>query len=70
MVYGVPAAPSSPAYTVVDGYAVKVMLLSPILVDYSGLAALLVVAPAVLRDLPEARVLWRRQWKYASSSAS
>ena len=54
------------SYTVVDGYAVKVLLMSPILVDYlSGLVRTTLLLPAVARDMPAARVLWRSQWKYA-----
>lgn len=53
-------------YTVLDGYAVKVMLLSPILVDYmSNFVRVGLLAPAVLRDLPTTARLWRSQWKYA-----
>jgi hypothetical protein len=56
MVYGVGSGAFIAAYTVVDGYAVKVMLLSPILVDYVGsLFRLLVVAPPALRDIAEAK---------------
>ena len=66
MVYGVLSGAFIASYTVVDGYAVKVLLLSPILVDYVGnVLRLFVVGPAVLRDLPAAGLLWRRQWKYA-----
>jgi drug/metabolite transporter (DMT)-like permease len=66
MVYGVLSGAFIAGYTVVDGYAVKVILLSPILVDYVGaLLRIFVVGPPVLRDLPAARALWRRQWKYA-----
>ena len=66
MFYGVLSGAFIASYTVVDGYAVKVLLLSPILVDYVGnILRLFVIAPAVLRDIPAARVLWRRQWKYA-----
>ena len=54
------------AYTVVDGYAVKVVLMSPILLDYvGGVVRTAFLLPAVLRDRPTARDLWRRQWKYA-----
>ena len=53
-------------YTVLDGYAVKVLLLSPILVDYMGnLVRVALLAPAALRDRAAARQLWRSQWKYA-----
>jgi len=54
------------AYTVVDGYAVKVVMLSPILVDYVGnLLRCVVLAPVGLMDLPAARRLWREQWRFA-----
>ncbi len=53
-------------YSVVDGYAVKVLLMSPILVDYMGnLVRLVLFSPTVLRDRAEALRLWRRQWKHA-----
>jgi drug/metabolite transporter (DMT)-like permease len=53
-------------YTVVDGYAVKVLLMSPFLAHYVETAvrwALLM--PVVLRDHSTARALWGQQWKYA-----
>ena len=54
------------AYTVVDGYAVKVVLMSPILLDYvGGVVRPAFVMPSVLRDGPTAWDAWRRQWKYA-----
>jgi drug/metabolite transporter (DMT)-like permease len=54
------------SYTVVDGYAVKVALLSPILVDYFGnLMRLVILTPVLLRDPTEVRALWRKQWKPA-----
>jgi drug/metabolite transporter (DMT)-like permease len=66
MAYGLVSGAFIAAYTVVDGYAVKVLLLSPILVDYVGsLLRLLVVGPPALRDLAQAQALWRLQWKYA-----
>ncbi|WP_332775111.1 DMT family transporter [Polaromonas sp.] len=66
MVYGLLSGAFIASYTVVDGYAVKFMLMSPILVDYMGcLLRMLVLAPAVLRDPAAARALWRKQWKYA-----
>lgn len=66
MFYGVASGVFIAGYTVVDGYAVKVLLLSPILVDYvGGLLRLFLVVPPVLRDVPTARRLWRAQWKYA-----
>lgn len=66
MVYGLLTGIFIASYTVVDGYAVKVMLMSPILIDYFGnLIRIVLLAPTVLRDRPAARVLWRVQWKYA-----
>lgn len=54
------------SYTVVDGYAVKVLLLSPILLDYVGnFVRIVFLLPPVLRDMPAARALWSAQWKYA-----
>lgn len=53
-------------YSVVDGYAVKVLLMSPILVDYMGnLVRLVLFSPTVLRDRAEALRLWRLQWRHA-----
>lgn len=54
-------------YTVVDSYAVKVLLMSPILVDYMGnLLRLLMLAPLGLRDWRQTRALWRVQWRHAA----
>lgn len=64
--YGVLTGIFIASYTVLDGYAVKVMLLSPILVDYLGnFIRLIFLAPVVLRDMPTAREHWHKQWKYA-----
>ena len=53
-------------YTVVDGYAVKFALMSPILIDYYGnFVRLLFLLPTVLHDRVTAARLWRKQWKYA-----
>jgi drug/metabolite transporter (DMT)-like permease len=66
MLYGVVTGAFIAGYTLVDGYAVKVLLLSPILFDYmSNLLRLVLMSPTVLRDVPAAAALWRRQWKYA-----
>lgn len=66
MVYGVVTGVFIASYTVVDGYAVKVVLMSPILVDYMGnFVRVALLAPSVLRDLPTARRLWHAQWHYA-----
>ncbi len=66
MAYGLLTGAFIAAYTVVDGYAVKVLRMSPILVDYMGnFVRVAVLAPAVLRDLPTARSLWAVQWRFA-----
>ena len=53
-------------YTVVDGYAVKVLLMAPFLAHYMETAVRWVLLmPVVLRDRPPARTLWVQQWKYA-----
>lgn len=54
------------SYTVVDGYAVKVLLMSPILTHYfENLVRWVLLVPVVLRDRPAAWALWGQQWKYA-----
>ena len=66
LLYGLLTGVFIAAYTVVDGYGVKVLLLSPILIDYLGSCLrVLLLSPVVLRDLPEARVLWTVQWRWA-----
>lgn len=53
-------------YTVVDGYGVKVLLISPILIDYLGSCVRVVLlAPVVLRNWEEAQSLWWQQWRWA-----
>lgn len=64
--YGVLTGLFIACYTLVDGYAVKMLALSPILLDYmSNFVRLALLAPATLRDRAEAARLWRLQWKYA-----
>ncbi len=54
------------SYTVVDSYAVKYLLLSPILLDYMGnLVRCVVLAPLGFRNWGETKRLWHLQWKYA-----
>jgi drug/metabolite transporter (DMT)-like permease len=66
MAYGLLTGVFIAAYTVVDGYAVKFLLMSPILLDYlSNFVRLGFLVPAVLRDRRAAAGLWRRQWTYA-----
>ncbi len=53
-------------YTVIDGYAVKVLLISPILVDYVGnVLRIPVMLPFVLRDRAAFVQAWRAQWRSA-----
>lgn len=53
-------------YTVIDGYAVKVMLISPILVEYVGTALRIpVMLPFALRNATGFRQAWRAQWRAA-----
>lgn len=66
LAYGLVTGVFIASYTVVDGYGVKVLLMSPILIDYLGnLVRLVLLVPPAMRDLPTAALLWRRQWKYA-----
>lgn len=66
MAYGLLTGVFIAAYTVVDGYAVKVLLLSPILVDYMGnFFRVALLAPVALHDRPSTWRLWREQWRYA-----
>ncbi|GAA6140192.1 EamA family transporter [Hydrogenophaga sp. 5NK40-0174] len=67
VMYGLLTGVFIASYTFVDGYAVKVLLLSPILVDYMGnFVRLAVLAPTVLRDRAETVQLWRTQWRSAA----
>lgn len=53
-------------YTVVDGYAMRVALLSPLIYDYfANVLRLPWLAPLVWRDRGRASAAWRVQWKTA-----
>jgi len=66
LVYGAATGVCIAGYTVVDGYGVKVMLISPILIDYFGnLLRTPFMLPHALRDWPATWALWRRLWKHA-----
>lgn len=59
------------AYTVVDGYAVKVVLVSPILIDYFGnLLRVPVMAPACWRDREGFVHALRTQWRHVAVMAT
>lgn len=67
VVYGLLTGLFIASYTVVDGYGVRVLLMSPILIDYLGsVLRVILLAPVVLRNLPEARSLWQQQWRFAA----
>jgi drug/metabolite transporter (DMT)-like permease len=54
------------AYTLLDGYAVKVALISPLLVEYAGgVCRLPFMLPQVLRDPTAFKTAWRAQWRHA-----
>ncbi|WP_396269724.1 EamA family transporter [Ideonella sp.] len=58
-------------YTVIDGYAVKVALVSPILLFYLGnLLRLPFTLPQVWQDRARLAQAWRTQWRYALVMAS
>ena len=53
-------------YTVIDGYAVKVLLIGPVLVDYIGnVLRVPILLPAALRDRQGFAAASRTQWKHA-----
>jgi drug/metabolite transporter (DMT)-like permease len=66
MAYGLLTGVSIAAYTLVDGYAVKLLLLSPILMFYAtSCVQSLVLLPAILQNRPLAHQHWKAQWKTA-----
>ena len=66
IVYGLATGAFIASYTVVDAYGVKVLAMSPILLDYFGnYLRMVLLAPAALRDRQATVALWRKQWKYA-----
>jgi drug/metabolite transporter (DMT)-like permease len=53
-------------YTVVDAYTVKVLLVSPLMLDWVGnVLRLPFLAPLAVRDLAGFRTAWRTTWKHA-----
>ncbi len=54
------------SYTVLDGFAVKLLLVSPIVLDYLGnLLRIPLMLPAAWRERATAARDWRMQWKVA-----
>jgi drug/metabolite transporter (DMT)-like permease len=53
-------------YSVIDGYAVKVLAIGPIVLDYFGNVLRVPLLWAVAaRDRPALRAAWHAQWRYA-----
>jgi multidrug transporter EmrE-like cation transporter len=53
-------------YTVIDGYAIKVMLLGPVVFDYlCNALRMLVMAPGVVRDRSTLPQVFKHTWKHA-----
>ena len=63
--YGVLTGAFIAGYTLVDGYAVKALLMSPLLLEYTvNVLRMLVLVPAAARDLPALASAWRAQRRY------
>ena len=66
--YGILTGLCIAAYTVNDAYAVKVLLVSPIMIDYFGNAVRLAfLTPSAFADRKGLRDEWRRNWKMAAA---
>jgi drug/metabolite transporter (DMT)-like permease len=53
-------------YTLIDGYAVKIVLVAPVLLDYMGnLLRVPLLLPAALRDRAALVRAWQAQWRHA-----
>jgi uncharacterized membrane protein len=66
--WGVATGCTIACYTVVDGYSVKVLLLSPFLVDYAGnLFRTIVLAVGAYRQRTSLRTQYLQCWKEASA---
>ncbi len=64
--YGICTGALIAGYTLIDGYAVKVALISPILVDYFGnLLRIPFMLRGALRDRSACLLAWRQQWRHA-----
>lgn len=66
LVWGATTGVMIATYTVIDGYAVKLLLVSPILVDYFGnLVRIPFMLPKCWRDRAAWPAAWRSQWRHA-----
>lgn len=53
-------------YSVVDGYAIKVLAIGPVLFDYAcNVLRLPLQLPTMLKERPALLQAWRSQWRYA-----
>ena len=53
-------------YTVIDGYAIKVALMGPVIFDYvCNVLRVPMMLPLLWRDVPGFRAAWRVQWRHA-----
>jgi drug/metabolite transporter (DMT)-like permease len=67
LTYGILTGLCIAAYTVNDAYAVKVLLVSPIMIDYFGNAVRLAfLTPPILARGVALRDEWRKNWKLAA----
>lgn len=66
LLYGLLTGLTIASYTVIDGYSVKVLLLSPMLMFYVSCAVqAALLLPTVWQDQALSRQHWKQQWKYA-----
>ncbi len=68
--YGAATGVLIAGYTLIDGYAVKVALIAPILVDYFGnLLRIPFMLRGALRDRSACLLAWQQQWRHALAVA-
>ena len=68
LVYGILTGLCIASYTVNDAYAVKVLLVSPIMIDYFGnIVRLTCLTPSTFADRAALREEWRRNLKMAAA---
>lgn len=66
LVWGALTGATIACYTVIDGYAMRIALLSPLVYDYfANVFRLPWLAPLVWRDRHQGLDVWRTQWKAA-----
>jgi len=66
LAYGAATGCLIAGYTLIDGYSVKVVMISPILVDYFGnLIRIPFMLPQALRNRAEFRAACQAQWRHA-----